>query len=90
MRAVNFKGATSVAGEKQGYVPLPIMNGIVEVIGVEGQVLGMANQTTTVWVPDEVELAALNAGGGVRIGLLVPRGPVIPMVVSTISADELE
>ena len=76
----HIEGATRVVGKSQGYLGLPLRDGVRECSVAGGEVPFM----TSAWVPKPDELAALNAGAAVHVSIdgivpppmLVTVGPV--------------
>jgi len=59
----SIEGVTRICGESQGFLGLPLRDG-VRVCSVAGQQVPFM---TTAWFPNEDELAALNAGAAIHV-----------------------
>jgi hypothetical protein len=59
----SIEGATRICGKSQGFLGLPVRDGVRVCSVVGGQVPVM----TTAWFPNADELAALNAGAAIHV-----------------------
>ena len=74
---------TRALGEEQGYNPLPVQDGFVSVEHGDGTATQYPVMFT-VWHPSPEELAALNAGGHIVLGVLgVMHPPILMQVAAT-------
>lgn len=60
-----IEDATRVCGKSQGFLGLPIRDGVRECNVAGGQVPTM----TTAWLPNPDELAAINAGAAIHVSI---------------------
>lgn len=74
-------GVTRVLGEDQGYLPLPVRDWFVDQQGPDGETRRYPVMFT-VWHPTPEELAALNRGGCVVLGIMGTQHPPVIMDVS--------
>lgn len=63
MQIGTIEGATRIVGKSQGYLGLPLRDGVRE-CPVAG---GTVPTITSAWLPTPAELAALNAGAAVHV-----------------------
>ena len=73
MQIGRIEGATRVLGKQQGYLGLPLRDGLVD-CPVNGS---RTPAMTTAWMPTPEELAALAAGASVHVSLLGTAHPPI-------------
>lgn len=66
-------GATRVLGKSQGYLGLPVRDGVIN-CSVGGEDTPCM---TTAWVPTPAELAAINAGAAIHVTLIGTSHPPI-------------
>lgn len=71
-----IEAATRVCGKSQGFLGLPVRDGHRE-CSVSG---GLVPTMTTAWLPNPVELEALNAGAAIHVG--IDGENVAPMMLS--------
>ena len=84
MQIGRIQGFTRELGKSQGYMGLPLRDGIINcsVNGPETPTM------TTAWLPTPAELAALNAGAAVHVRLLGVSHPPIMVEVGDVPAED--
>ncbi len=70
-------GATRVLGKSQGYLGLPVRDGVIN-CSVGGEDTPCM---TTAWMPTPAELEALNAGAAIHVTLIGTAHPPIMLEV---------
>lgn len=72
---------TRTLGEAQGYNPLPVFDTLLPIEFTDGRKDALPVMFT-VWHPSPEELAALNAGGHIVLGVLGTAHPAVLMQVA--------
>jgi hypothetical protein len=76
--------ATRVLGQSQGYLGLPVRDGVINcTVGGEGTPC-----MTTAWLPTPEELALLNAGASVHVRIIGTAHPPIMVEVGPVPGGE--
>ena len=80
MQAGRIQGATRVLGKSQGFIGLPIRDGIAKSVLDQPDVPYM----TSAWLPTPKELDALNKGAAVHVRIVGTQHPPIAVEVGEI------
>lgn len=80
MHSIKFKGHTAVLGVSQGYLPLAVLS------TSEGGV----NIHNSYWKPSAEDLALLNKGHVVHLGVLGAGQPPVMVAISNVPAADIE
>lgn len=80
MHSIKFKGHTAILGVSQGYLPLAVLS------TSEGGV----NIHNSYWKPSPEDLALLNKGHVVHLGVLGAGQPPVMVAISNVPAADIE
>lgn len=80
---------TRVLGEAQGYAPLPVEDAVVNMMHADGS-QGDTPVMFTVWHPTPKELAALQSGGHIVLGIVGTMHPPVMVYVANMEGVVVE
>lgn len=80
---------TRVLGEAQGYTPLPVEDAVVHMLHADGS-QGDTPVMFTVWHPTPKELAAMQSGGHIVLGIVGVQHPPVMVYVADMEGVVVE